>query len=365
MRKIKRFKIRKVVYKKLALLILVTVTLASCGAGRSSVSNKASTNLQDEVIQYGRKYIGKPYRYASRGPNSFDCSGYTSFVFKKFGFNLSPSSSGQDEQVPTIRRKEELKKGDLVFFEGRSRNGRVGHVGIVTDVKRNGEFDFIHASTSRGVIVSKSTEQYYASRYLRGGRVIEGEQMARAVVDESKQVATKTAKKPRRSKRNGKEFNAYEPATAKKEPQKPSVPTVTPDKAEQNPIIQNEKSAEVAEVLAEEQESEQIIIVQTDSTKNPQLPQRNVDTQEQEQDSINNIVFQAVTRPDTLSVPKPVVQTVQQDSTTTSIVQHTVKMGETLYSISRQYNCSVEQLKQWNPQLGSVLKTGETLNIHP
>lgn len=365
MRKIKRFKIRKIVYKKIALLTLVVITLASCGAGRSTVSSeKASASLQDEVIQYGRKYIGKPYRYASKGPNSFDCSGYTSFVFKKFGYNLSPSSSGQDVQVPTIRRKEELKKGDLVFFEGRSHNGRVGHVGIVTDVKRNGEFDFIHASTSRGVIVSKSTEQYYASRYLRGGRVIEGEQMARTVVNESKQVAAKTTKKPRQPKRNNKEFNAYEPATAKKEPQKPSVPTVTPDKAEQNPIIQNEKSAAVAEVLAEERESEQIVIVQTDSTKNPQLAQRNVNTQEKEQDSINNMVFQAVTRPDTLSVPKPVVKNAPQDSTA-SVNHHTVKPGETLYSISRQYNCSVEQLKQWNPQLGSVLKSGETLTIQP
>ena len=358
---------KEIVYKKIALLIFVEATLASCGAGRSTVSNKkASSTLQDEVIQYGKKYIGKPYRYASKGPNSFDCSGYTSFVFKKFGYNLSPSSSGQDQQVPTIRRKEELKKGDLVFFEGRSHNGRVGHVGIVTDVKSNGEFEFIHASTSRGVIVSKSTEQYYASRYLRGGRVIEGEQMARDVVKESKQVAATTKKQRQPKRRGNKEFNAYEPATAKKEPQKPTVPTVTPDKSkQQEPIIINEQSAAVAEVLAEEQESEEIIIVQTDSTKNPQLAQRNIDTQKKEQDSINNVVIQAINRPDTLSVPEPVVQTVQQDSTAAAAIHHTVKMGETLYSISRQYNCSVEQLKQWNPQLGNVLKTGETLNIRP
>lgn len=352
-------------YKKIALLILITVTLASCGAGRTAVSNKkTSSALQDDVIQYGRKYIGKPYRYAAKGPNSFDCSGYTSFVFKKFGFNLSPSSAGQDQQVPTVRRKEELVKGDLVFFEGRSRNGRVGHVGIVTDVKANGEFDFIHASTSRGVIVSKSTEQYYASRYLRGGRVIENEQMARAVVDESKQVAAKTTKKPRQPKRNNKEFNAYEPATAKKEPQKPSVPKITPDKSEQQePIIQNEKSAAVAEVLAEEKESEQIIIVQTDSTKTPQLTD-NTTAKEEQQDSINSIVFQAVTRPDKVRIPEPVVRTAPADSLSAAL-HHTVKPGETLYSISRQYNCSVEQLRQWNPQMSSSLKAGEKLTVRP
>jgi LysM repeat protein len=42
---------------------------------------------------------------------------------------------------------------------------------------------------------------------------------------------------------------------------------------------------------------------------------------------------------------------------------HTVQMGETLYSISRQYGCSVEQLKEWNPQMGDVLRAGEKLRI--
>lgn len=351
-------------YKKIILLLFTTVLLASCGAGRSSVSNKkTSSTVQDELIQYGRKYIGKPYRYASRGPNSFDCSGYTSFVFKKFGYNLSPSSAGQDKQVPSVRRKEELRKGDLVFFEGRSHNGRVGHVGIVTAVKPNGEFDFIHASTSNGVIVSKSTEPYYASRYLRGGRVIEGEQLAATVVEESKQIAATKKTSSRSNQRGAKKYNAYEPATAKKQPKKPLIPTVTPDKSHQEPIIQNQETADVAEVLAEEKESEEIIIVQTDSTKNPQLAERSTNTEEQETDSINNIVIQAVTRRDSLTVPEPTAQKVE--NAVPPAIQHTVKMGETLYSISRQYNCSVEQLKQWNPQLGSVIKTGETLTIHP
>ncbi len=160
-------------YKKIAFLLLITTLLASCGVGRNTVSSKKNASIQDELIAYGRGYLGKPYRYAGKGPNAFDCSGYTAFVFKKFGYQLNASSSGQDRQVPSIDRKQDLTKGDLVFFEGRTRNGRVGHVGIVTHVKPNGEFDFIHASTVSGVIISQSTEPYYAARYLRGGRVIE------------------------------------------------------------------------------------------------------------------------------------------------------------------------------------------------
>src|SRR5690554_2115572 len=45
-------------------------------------------------------------------------------------------------------------------------------------------------------------------------------------------------------------------------------------------------------------------------------------------------------------------------------LKHTVKMGETLFSISRQYRCTVDQLKAWNPQLSTVLKAGEILIIH-
>lgn len=155
-------------------LTTLLVILASCGAGRTSLSRySTATTLQNDVLEYSKKLLGKPYRYAGKGPNSFDCSGFTSFVFKEFGFNLNSSSAGQERQFPTINQKDKLTKGDLVFFEGQAINGRVGHVGIVTEIFPNGEFRFIHASTTSGVIISESTEPYYAARYLNGGRVIE------------------------------------------------------------------------------------------------------------------------------------------------------------------------------------------------
>lgn len=162
-------------YKKIAAILFTTILLASCGAGRNTVSTRkeSASSLQNELIGYSLKFIGKPYRYAGKGPGSFDCSGFTSFVFRKFGYKLDSSSGGQERQFPAIRRKEDLQKGDLVFFEGRRRDGIVGHVGIVTEIRRDGTFRFIHASANFGVIVSSSTEPYYASRYLRGGRVVE------------------------------------------------------------------------------------------------------------------------------------------------------------------------------------------------
>lgn len=163
----------KDLFKLVSLVTLITI-LASCGASKMPVSPKSSdTTLQKDVLDYSKKHLGKPYKYAGKGPNSFDCSGFTAFVFKKFGYRLNSSSSGQDKQFPSIDQKNKLRKGDLVFFEGRRNNGKVGHVGIVTETFSNGEFRFIHSSTTSGVIFSESTEPYYAARYLRGGRVLE------------------------------------------------------------------------------------------------------------------------------------------------------------------------------------------------
>ena len=160
---------------KIAAILFAAIFLASCGTGRNTIITQKNsyTSVQNNLISYSRKFIGKPYRYAGKGPGSFDCSGFTSFVFREFGYNLNSSSEGQERQFPTIDNTRDLKKGDLVFFEGRRGDGRVGHVGIVTENRPDGTFRFIHASTNYGVIVSSSTEPYYASRYLRGGRVLE------------------------------------------------------------------------------------------------------------------------------------------------------------------------------------------------
>ena len=127
--------------------------------------------LKDSVINFGKIYLSLPYRYGGTTPRGFDCSGFTSHVFNNFGINLNRTSRDQASQLPTIN-KQDLQTGDLVFFEGRRHNGIVGHVGIVTETKPNGEFNFIHSSIKRGVTISSSEEQYYGSRFVKGGRAL-------------------------------------------------------------------------------------------------------------------------------------------------------------------------------------------------
>lgn len=128
----------------------------------------------DAVVDYAMNYVGTPYRYGGDGPNSFDCSGFTCYVFGNFGITLSRVSADQLADGQKISNPRKLRRGDLVFFKGSNlRNNKIGHVGVVTEADNaTGEFSFIHVSSSVGVTVSKSTEEYYKKRYVTGCRVI-------------------------------------------------------------------------------------------------------------------------------------------------------------------------------------------------
>lgn len=135
----------------------------------NAVSPKTSS-LIDDLLSEAKKYIGTPYVHGAKGPRAFDCSGYTSFIYKKFGYSISPASRMQYTQGEPVARKD-LRKGDLVFFTSRSSGKNVGHVGIVWSVdKQTGDFSFIHASL-KGVKISEF-KGYYVPRYVGAKRII-------------------------------------------------------------------------------------------------------------------------------------------------------------------------------------------------
>ena len=137
--------------------------------GNSGLSSK-SVALIDDLLKEAGTHLGKKYVHGSKGPNTFDCSGYTSYVYRQFGYKILPASRAQyTEGVPVAR--EDLRKGDLVFFTSRSSGKNVGHVGIVvSNDKATGKVTFIHASI-KGVRYSE-IEGYYAQRYVGARRII-------------------------------------------------------------------------------------------------------------------------------------------------------------------------------------------------
>ncbi len=129
-----------------------------------------SSQMIADLLKEGHKHIGKKYVHGAKGPNQFDCSGFTSYVYRQFGYNISPASRMQYTQGVPVKR-DDLRKGDLVFFTSRSSGRNVGHVGIVVSAdNEKGTFKFIHASI-RGVKVS-DFEGYYVPRYVGARRII-------------------------------------------------------------------------------------------------------------------------------------------------------------------------------------------------
>lgn len=133
---------------------------------------KNSNEEGESIVQTALQYLGARYRAGHSGPSAFDCSGFTSYIYKLENISISRSSRSQYREGTPIRRIADLQKGDLVFFGGSASRRTVGHVGIVTDVDPEGNgFKFIHAART-GVIVSDSNSAYYSRRYLGARRII-------------------------------------------------------------------------------------------------------------------------------------------------------------------------------------------------
>ncbi len=126
--------------------------------------SRGAINKGSEVVNYAYKFLGKPYVYGAAGPNAFDCSGLTQYVYNRFGVYLSRTTYSQVNEGINVKRSD-LKPGDLVFF---NTEGSISHVGIYI-----GDGEFIHAPrTGKPVMVSSLSDGYYADRYATARRIL-------------------------------------------------------------------------------------------------------------------------------------------------------------------------------------------------
>ena len=158
------------------LLILVCLgaqNVVAAPPARDSVTLSAS-QVADLIIDEAYKHIGTPYRYGARGPKAFDCSGFTSYVYRQFGIELSRSSRDQARDGKAVEGTyADMQKGDIIIFGARASRRSIGHVGIFIEMMPDGQdFTFIHAATHGGVTVSHIKEEYYAARFLGARRIL-------------------------------------------------------------------------------------------------------------------------------------------------------------------------------------------------
>lgn len=125
----------------------------------TSTSKSTSSGNGDAVVAYAKQYLGSKYVSGGSSPSTgFDCSGFTSYVYKHFGKSISRTSSGQRSNGTQVN-KSDLQKGDIVCF--------TGHVGIYI-----GDNKFIHAANPRkGVVITSLSDSYYVKNYITARRI--------------------------------------------------------------------------------------------------------------------------------------------------------------------------------------------------
>lgn len=136
-------------------------------------SVQADSVTGHDIVEKAKEFLGVPYRYGCMNPKKgFDCSGFTTYVYKSLDIQLTRTSRSQIKDGVRIEDRRDLQAGDLVFFTGTRSKKTIGHVGIVTEVdEHTGEFEFIHAGRG-GICINSSSDGYYDRRYVGACRVL-------------------------------------------------------------------------------------------------------------------------------------------------------------------------------------------------
>lgn len=172
--------------KKIALLLLLVITFSSCKSSKRIVTTKSKTAKidsrskkstpttyspqADKIVDYALQFDGVKYKYGGTTKKGMDCSGLVVTSFDSENIAL-PRSTGDLSSTGDWVDLKQVTKGDLLFFATNKNSRKVNHVGIVTTA-RDGFVEFIHASTSSGVMISNMAEKYWYFAFVQARRVI-------------------------------------------------------------------------------------------------------------------------------------------------------------------------------------------------
>lgn len=143
----------------LVVFMLVLAVIPAFAAPPKKTVNQG----KDTIVKTAEKYLKTPYRFGGDTPRGFDCSGFVKYVYEQHGIKLPRTADVQYQRGKKVERTN-LKAGDLVFFTTYAPGA--SHVGIYY-----GNGKFIHAATSRGVMISRLDEDYWKPRYLGARRI--------------------------------------------------------------------------------------------------------------------------------------------------------------------------------------------------
>jgi len=178
--------------QKKALILLIIITLTSCGSSKNrrvvtrktqttktvkntrqkdnTPTNIAVPKIAQSIINNAKNYAGTRYKYGGTTKKGMDCSGliYTAFLENNVAIPRVSSAMAKTGDWVDLKK---VSEGDLLFFATKKNSRTVNHVGLVTAVKGN-DVEFIHSTSSKGVITSKLKEKYWYFAFVQARRVL-------------------------------------------------------------------------------------------------------------------------------------------------------------------------------------------------
>ena len=148
-----------------------SLILSSCSSSRTVVnSTKKTSSKADKIVRNALKYKGVKYKFGGTTRRGMDCSGVVYVAFGQESFKLPRVSRDMAKRGKKISLNK-TQKGDLLFFQTNKSRRRINHVGlVVSNIK--GQIRFIHATTSKGVIVSNLSQKYWKKAFVKATKVL-------------------------------------------------------------------------------------------------------------------------------------------------------------------------------------------------
>ena len=144
-----------------------TVKSTNTSKSTSTINYSAAKN---KVVDNAKQYDGVRYKYGGTTKKGMDCSGLVYTSFKQENIALPRTTKDLSKTGDWVDIKQ-VQKGDLLFFATKKNSRTINHVGIVTN-SRVGNVEFIHASTSKGVMISNLAERYWYFAFVQARRVL-------------------------------------------------------------------------------------------------------------------------------------------------------------------------------------------------
>ena len=157
--------------KKYCFIFFFSLLMASCSSSKRVINNtNKPISKVDKIVRNALQYKGVNYKYGGITKKGMDCSGIIYVAFGKENVQLPRVSREMAKRGKKISLNK-AKKGDLLFFRTNKSSRKINHVGLIVSVN-NGQINFIHATTSKGVIVSNLAQKYWKNAFVKATKVL-------------------------------------------------------------------------------------------------------------------------------------------------------------------------------------------------